>query len=303
MTKGKKNPVKNPNEPPAKRTNLELDPEALNDSMGEILEEIGEKETKTVDDLYRCLSTFIKLTMSKENERRELRLKVIELEEKTVNHDVALNSLTLATKNLDQILEATRTKTKSLEKSANLIDQKRVDNDVFVSLFAKKPRADVIAKNLVKIATLPENSIHEAYTIPINATPNANSTRNHSNESHAQKYAVIVSFKDIRDKKKLLSARRDMGPIKLAQLLPNAITDKNSTIKISNRLSAFNLKALKCLLKAKAQKRIHEFKLHNGLFKVWRTESEKWEYWHCDEQIDELTETPEQLSMDTTENN
>lgn len=258
-------------EPPCKRSNTELnmsdDYNIFNDSLQTLMSEIEAKDESKNCDITKLLLTFIKRDMAKGDDISQIRYKVRELEEKTIEHDVIMDEL----KNDTKLLKEQNYK---IERSININEQKRIDLDIFVSYFPFKPNAIEIAKKLATLAQLPPDVIEGAYTFPMTSINRniANSTRQ---SEPRPSYAVVVTFTSLTNKRNFLSVRSSLGPIKLSQLTNTTASD--STIKISNRLTPFNLEVARKLNQAKRDGIIAELRFRNGLFNYRINETDwKW---------------------------
>lgn len=272
--------------PPQKRPLLEIsDSEEfnqLNDSLIQMVTSLENKPKKSIEDVFNLLSIYIKRDMAKEERQKEITHKLIELEEKTIEHDVIIETV-------QSEITSIKTLTAKLETATNRNEQKKVDNDVFVSFFPKKPDAESTAKNLLSLMQIPTNTLLNAYSFQLRNTPNANSTPQSSQQS-SSKFALVLSFTDYNHKVKFLQNRKNLGPIKMSQLI-NSTQSANITIRATNRLSTFNLRAVKVLTQAKNDKIVADFKMANGLFKYQRKADERWWLLSCEDQIQALAKS------------
>jgi hypothetical protein len=265
--------------------NSSTDLEVLNKSMCTLLEEVSEKPENQDNDIVKLLTTFMKYSMAKEDEDKKKWKKVEELEEKSIEHDVVLECVQTE-------IKAVKGDMGDMQHSLNLLEQKRVDNDVFVSYFTSKPNADDVAKKILSISNTPENAIIDSYSFPITSrnTPTANSTQRQGTKT--SKFALIMSFRDYRSKRTFLSSRKNCGPLKQSQLFQSSAND--TTIRISNRLSAFNLRTLKGLHQAKDEKKIANFNMHNGLYRYQLEGNDQWHILSTDAQLESLLKPNEE---------
>ncbi len=276
--------------PPSKRHRDEDSRELneLNRSMGTLLCELKEKDDKSIDDIFSLLCSFMEYTIKKDQKDLIIDAKIEEIEEKVGFLDIKQENM--VTKQNDF-----QAQINTIEKSINMMDQKKIDNDVYISLFTTKPNVEKVVKEILKLSKSPENSLKDFYTIPIKQNHAANSTQLPSSSSIF--YGIVASFKNFNDKISFLKARRKLGPIKLNQLLSHLPREDDRSIKIQNRLSAFNLKALKTLNGLKNTKKISDFRMHNGLFKYQLTDDTRWQILSSNEQLNKMLESPNDMSI------
>lgn len=272
-------------EPPTKRSQLDLDNSddlnGLNDTLEIMLKEVESKKEASNMDIVSLLSTFIRRDIAKESRERELRNKVVEIEEKTLEHDVQIECV-------QNNFKSMQSKQMKLERANNIHDQKLIDNDIFVSFFPMKPNCDAVSKALISLAKIPLTALADSYCIPLKPQPNANST--HNATAPSVKYAMIITFTQFNFKRQFLTARKNLGPIKMTQLIENC-NQPNVTIKATNRLSSFNLRVLKGLSCSKSSGSISDFNFRNGLFRLKKASNSNWVQVATDDDLEDVTKS------------
>lgn len=275
---------KNVVQPPSKRKCVEImDSEEVNDlnnTLQSLMDDVTTKQEKSIEDVLSILCTFIKRDMAKEQKQKEITHKLVELEKKSLEQEVVIEMM-------QNEICSLKKKLHKFDSVQNRGEQKKIDNDVYISLFPSKPHADAVAKSLLTLTNLPENSLRDSFSFPLRITPTANSTQNQPSQA-SSKFALVMSFHDFKSKMNFLKARRELGPIKVAQLMSSA-PNPGLTIKTMNRLTAFNLKALKGLNQAKGDNKIIGFKMQNGLFRFQRSIGDLWNVVESEDQLEELS--------------
>lgn len=238
--------------------------------------ELKNKPKPTLKDIIDCLVGLIALQNPNTKRVDHVESKVAEIEEKQTAHDLEIETNKKAIKTMQSTLEFT-------EKSLHLMEQKKIDNDIFLSQFDSKPNVPEVTQKLMHIYKMPQEAVLDSYSIPL-GRPKANST---PQGTVTQKYAMIISFREYAAKRKFLEARKTLGPLKLAQIQSTLSNER--TIKSANRLSAFNMKTQRILSIAKTNKSIHNFHLHNGLFRFKMTEGSPWQIIRTERVLDKFT--------------
>ncbi len=274
--------------PPNKRGKLD-DSEIyeMNKSMGTLLNDLKGKTDKSIDDIFLLLSTFVEYSIKKEQKDLEMEAKIQEMEEKIGFIDMAHEEFNNKHKQLQSRID-------ELEKSLHTYDQKKIDNDVFVSLLPSKPDVTAITKKILSLTKFSENALQDSYFIPIKMSHNANSTPKSQKKATMVKYGIVMSFKNFRDKIKFLKNRREQGPLKLNNLINNAPSD--NSVRIVNRLTLFNLRVQTELNKLKSNQKIAALKLHNGLYRYQLPQDDNWYIVSSNDSLQRLTSATTDVS-------
>lgn len=245
------------------------------DPMISLLTKLRSKNERTIDDVFNCLAAFIESQIARDKRELETKKQLNDIEVKVSEHEVLLDAANEGMKNLGNQMDKMKSNVSANETILHRNEQKNIDNDIFLTAFPYKPIAEQVAKKLLTIAEIPHEALKNAYVIPMRSRPNANSTQT-NNAAPAGSYAVVISLYEKQQKMNFLSARRTLGPIKIAQLM-EVNSNPDITIKCSNRLTHFNLSALKELNTAKSNKFISDMQFHNGLFRVKFQANGHWE--------------------------
>lgn len=249
--------------------------EVAEDSMNEMISNVDnlcKKDKPNLKDVMCCIRNMM-MMMAKRDERvEELEKNLSDVQSKQVSQSLEISSNKEEITALSTKFDLLGKKTENHEMSLHIIEQKRIDNDVFISYFSKKPSASTVAQNLLKLAAIPLESLSDAYTIPLG--PKAKST---PQPNASQKYGVVVCLKDYSSKRKLIEARKKMGVLKWGQLEPQVQRQSfDSSIRFANRLSAFNTKVQRILINAKKLNEIADFRFQNGLFRCKFSSDGEW---------------------------
>lgn len=255
-----------------------LNSEMLDDSLTEItttVQELAAKEDPSIKDVMQCLLQMVLMMQKRHMREDEMYVKVREIDDKLMEHDLQIETQRREVEALKGSMDSVQRKLSSFERSMNLMTQKRIDNDIFISQFPSEPNAINVAQKLLTLSQIPTEEILSAHTIPLSQKSIGPSSTPSSTQPNKKSYAVILSLKSFEAKRKFLATRKTLGPIKLSQLSSIPI-NKDSTVKAANRYSAFNMRTQRVLNEAKDAKKIVAIRFRNGLFNYKRTEEAPW---------------------------
>lgn len=276
--------VKNP---PLKRHAAEMaNCNALNESITTMITNIRACEDPSIKDLVNLFTSFVEMQIEKENKEHITEERLSLVEEKCETQIKQIHELQEITFGMQISSNQTTTNVHECEASIHKLEQLKIENDLFITQIPIKPNAEEISKKILEMSNIPASALLNSYTFPMRTRHDANSTP-HDNKS--KNHAIVISFASHSDKVKFFAERKKLGPIKICQLLPNCTPkDANLPIRISNRLSTFNLKSLKALNAAKGAGLTQIFQLHNGLFRFKFTEEGQWNYISTDSDFTKL---------------
>lgn len=281
--------------------------EKMNDSLHSLISNFEAIPKKSVDDIGSFLCEYLKTTEGLRNSLYEINLRTVTLEDemKKLNGENKKNSDDIegtveSIEVLDREVkkhgeEISEMKPVILQSEAGLhkLEQFRVDNDVFISGFPVKPNVEQVTTALATLFEVSENMIDYKYAyefMPRKETAKKTSTPNQMKPKKVYHH-MVISFKERATKMKFLQEKKKKGPLKYEQLcsvdtLDNLTEEQRvTTIRCTNRLSKFNLRAQYELLKAKSEGKLHVFQLHNGIMRIKRTENSPWEIVDTDEAL------------------
>jgi hypothetical protein len=267
-------------EPNKKRQAREMyDHTALNVSLATSIKQVRDLENPSIKDLITFFTNYIETQLEKEkNERDELHVRLSDVEEKSEKHEKQITDLQDVTYSMQISSTQTNNTIEDCEFSLHKLEQKNIDNDVFISLIPFSPNAQEITEKLLSLCDVPLDSLKNSYSFAMRPVqkPAANSTAN-SQSSRAPKYAMVISFDTVSTKMRFLTNRSKNGPIKWSQVTTECPQDcLDISLKCMNRLSTFNLKVLRELNIAKGKGAITSFNMHNNLFRVKVKEKDPW---------------------------
>lgn len=270
--------------------------EKLNDSIQSIISEFKAEAAPSIGSLSAFLVNYLEkseelrhLTYDIHFRTLQVEQKVEVLEEKQTKTDEALTENAEAIELVERDIQSHRKEidhiaasTLANEASLHKLEQHKVDSDLFLSGFSSEPDVEKVTKKLLALHGLPEKCVAYKYAYQFTPTPSKPPISSTSTPEARKKvyHHMVVSFKDKEMKMKILAARRGNGPLKLEQLCDEPVQldkGKPKTIRCSNRLSKFNLRAQGKLFSAKQEGKIYAFQLHNGTFRVKKEEQSRWE--------------------------
>lgn len=263
----------------------------LNDSIQALISEFKSKKEMTTNDIGQFLVTFIEKSEEMRNVVYDTSFRTVVLEKKVNDlekmaaadrEDIEENSAAIKVVTRDSMengmkLDTIETNAIKNEALLHKLEQQNVDNDIFISGLPFKPDLEAISTAITAKFGIASDMIAHKYsyefTPPIKLTPQSSSATKKSYH-HA-----VISFKDKATKIKFMAAKKKNGPMKYEELSDDAMTQeqRTTTIRITNRLSKFNLKVQSMLYAAKDGGKISAFMLHNGLFRIKREEKSNWE--------------------------
>lgn len=288
--------VKNP---PLKRQAFEMaNSSALNESITTMITNIKSCEEPSIKDLVHLFTSYVELQLEKEKQGRENEERISQIEERNAIHVTQIHDLQEITYGMQIAATETTKSVLACEASIHKLEQLKIENDIFITHIPTKPKADEVSKKILELSNISSAALLKCYTFPMRSTPMANSTQVQQN-NQLPNHAIVISFASHSDKVKFFTERKKLGPIKISQLplkFPPEAAEKS--IRISNRLSTFNLRALKGLNAAKTAAIIHSFQMHNGLFRIKQTETANWSY--ISNNNDLLKLHPQDVNMNTS---
>lgn len=275
---------------PTKKRRNEIEME-LNDSISATIAEFRMISEPSNKDIVSFMATFMEKTQSFNEKLFELHDNVRCLEEKvSANQDEndskhkatfkAISDLktTLAEHSLE--IENLKVTSKMNEIKSNAADQARLDNDIYLAGFPEKPNASETAEILCNKFNISPELVDYSYQFSFEQQtkqPGTSSTPNSKVSAKKIYHNLVIAFKDKSSKIKFMSAKKLHGPLKYEMMTKTQVAAKdNITIRCTNRLSKFNLRAQQVLLKAKAEGKVSGFQLHNGFQRFKRTEEGPW---------------------------
>lgn len=253
---------------------------ALNESITTMITNIKASDDPSIKDLVNLFTSYIELQLEKERKDKETIERISHVEEKSVIHEKQIQDLQEITYGMQISSSEVNKNILTCEASIHKLEQMKIENDLFFSQIPFKPNVEEISKKILETTNISHSALLNCYTFPMRAVPAANSTQTKSQQQQKpQSHAIVITLNSHADKMKFFAERKKLGPIKITQLLQSTSSEiADKSIRYSNRLSTFNLKALKTLHAAKGAGLVHAFQLHNGLFRIKRSEKGKWSY-------------------------
>lgn len=260
--------------------------EKLDDSIETMISDLQANADPSNKDLANFFIDFIR----SQNEFRHLMLNISQ------RTDILEQRVETAEKRTDDVMgrveenvksieilhsnaEKVRTQVSEIEASTHKMEQFHVDNDIFLSGFPTKPDCEEVTKSLIALYDIPESQVNfkYQYEFEIKRKFTSSSTPNHVIDKKVIHH-VVIGFKDKFTKSKFMAAKKMKGPLTYEQLNPRERSDehKTATIKCTNRLSKFNLKVQRELMRAKMENKLHSFQLHYGWFRLKKEEQSQW---------------------------
>jgi hypothetical protein len=251
----------------------------LNISLATSIKQVRDLENPSIKDLITFFTNYVETQLEKENsERDELHVRLNNVEEKSEKHKKQITDLQDITNSMQISSTQTNNTIEDCEFSLHKLEQKNIDNDVFISLIPFSSNAQEIIEKLLSLCDIPLDSLKNSYSFakrPLQK-PTANNTA-HSQLSQAPKYAMVISFDTVNTKMRYLANRSKNGLIKWSQVPTECPQDcRDISLKCMNRLSTFNLKVLRELNIAKGKGTITSFNMHNNLFRAKVKEKDPW---------------------------
>jgi uncharacterized coiled-coil protein SlyX len=253
-----------------KRTKLEM--EEANKSLNSKISQYTSLENPTIKDLISMIAEDLKTHLS-------IQEKIIELEDDVTN--------------LETIVEKVKTKVESMtshceriEISTHKLEQKEIDNDVFLGGFTQQPNENAVIEHLSKIYKFDKNTIENKFSFKQKLNRKTTSTPNKSNRPEI--FNMVIKFKSLDDKVDFMKKKKEIGPLMMDQLGVPLIQQKSKAIRIVNRLTSFNLMAQRILNTAKMNNKWEAVKFHNGIFKVQEKKDSKWKIYGTMKSIEEI---------------
>jgi hypothetical protein len=259
----------NENNEKGKRQRIDDSVNELEDSLQSLISDyksINEPTNKDTGDLIcNFMSQFAKL-----------HLNIVELRE---TNERAINKLNSHDSRISAIEEENRAhkqqqttiidKHMILEKKINILEQSKIDKDIYVKGFTAKPNLPDISRKFEILLQLEEDCIADSYCFENKSHNRATSTPT------SKSYCVVLSTRTTKDKSNFFTKKKENGPILVSQLQDKC---KSATAKLSitNRLTKFNLKSSSIAWELKKVGIITEYSLRNGLIVYKMEKTGKW---------------------------
>lgn len=162
--------------------------------------------------------------------------------------------------------------TQENEASLHKLEQKQLDKHVFIAGLPVEPNEDEVLNSLAALYNISIESVDYKYSYKFRLKgPKASSTLSAPSQSKGKIiHQMVIVFKDQQMKTKFMQAKKENGPLLYEQITRTKLPTKEASavIRCVNRLSKFNLKVRRELLTSKNEKRIFNFQLHNGTFRL-----------------------------------
>lgn len=263
----------------------------LNDSIQALISEFKTKREMTTNDIGQFLVSFIEKSEEMRNLVYDTSFRTAVLEKKVNDlekmaaadrEDIEENSAAIKVVTHDSVkhnktLNMLETNTLRNEALLHKLEQQNVDNDIFISGLPFKPDLNAISTAIAAKFGIAPDMIAHKYSYEF--TPPSKPTSQSSSAAKKSYHHAVISFKDKTTKINFMAAKKKNGPVKYEELNDDAMTQeqRSTTIRITNRLSKFNLHVQSVLFAAKDGRKISSFMLHNGLFRIKRDENSNWE--------------------------
>lgn len=268
----------------------------LNDSIQTLVSEFRAKPDLSTNDIGQFMISYLEKTEEMRTALFESQFRINQLEnrvDKIEKSETAIIENSKAIEKLDEEVEKQGEQLNDLEEatlrneeSINKLDQAKIDNDVFISGFPMKPDLNKVTTALLNLYGISEDLVVDKYQYEFTArlkkqkhtsTPTALSSKVVTTSKVY--HHVVISLKDKATKIRFMAAKKSKGPVKYEQVCNEEMAPehKETTIRVSNRLSRFNLRVQGELLNSRSAGKIHKVQLHNCLFRIQRTENSKWE--------------------------
>ncbi len=191
------------------------------------------------------------------------KIKLEALDRKISTEIEALNKMM---KDLSGKFENLDTDNKKSMSTVNVLLQSKIDNDIIIRGFPRKPESELVCDNFIKYFNLDRSEVLSHYYFPYTSKFSGKTSHN-----------VIISFREKQTKMNILSRKKQLGPLLLNRLVPDQSSSTNiATVTYTNRLSKFNLHAIYHLNKAKNAGKVFSIRFHNLCFAVKETERCQW---------------------------
>lgn len=234
----------------------------LNDSLASAHSEFESIAAPTVKDLGNLIATMLKRSSHHSNVISEVAEEVTTLTRETIR----LGSEVSTMKMQDQ----------QQEREIHKLQQSNIDNDVFMAGFPTQPSENKLMHLLSTYGVQPDDIKH-SYTFQQRFTPRQATTSTPNTGARPKviiTYNVVLTFDKYNKKIEFMKKRAELGPLKFSRLHDFQLFDKNTikdpaddkTVKISNRLTKFNLDAQKKINKTKDVYSWDKISFRGGLF-------------------------------------
>jgi prefoldin subunit 5 len=268
-----------------KRTRYDM--EEANKSLNSKINQYTSLENPTIKDLMNMIAEDLKTHLT-------IQEKLMDLEDDVTKLETFVNKVNSKVDSMTSHCER-------IEISMHKLEQKEIDNDVFVGGFTQQPNENVVIENLTKIYKFDKNSIEKKFSFKQKLTRKTTSTPNKS--SHHEIFNMIIKFKSLDDKTNFLRKKKEMGPVMMEQLGISQMNQKSKAIRIVNRLTSFNLMAQRILNTAKLNNKWEAVKYHNGIFKVQERKDSKWKIFGTMKSLEEIIKNNKEFAAKEMETN
>lgn len=255
--------------------------EEMNDSIESIISEVKSKSDPTSKDLANLMIECL------------TRVQVTNTKIAGIGADIEL--LDNKIEKCDKKVKDIASKSAKNEERLNKLEQQQIDNDIIVGVFPVKPNAKKITEKLQELYGFQANEVVSSYSF-LRKLNNSTRVKATSTPSTSQKssespgYYVVISFRDYVKKQEVMSKKKgNQGPLIFEQLVDESIKPTaeqlKMEIKISNRLTFFNLYAQRILYTHKERHGWEKIQLHNGWFRTQKKGETVWKYFKTESEI------------------
>lgn len=273
-------------------------PGGVKESTNEIdklVEELENNENPSVKDLSTFIVNFFKNTNNLNSRVLTSEYKIAELEDRCDEQDARITTIEdrLAQIEGNQVTQKKETETKLgeiteaigkvYEKSITnhshtlVMQQTLMDREIILKGFPKKPDLEDVIQKFITKYEVDLSLIKEYYYVSYVKNPTTSTSSDRPKMDPSVLHFIVIAFKSKITKIRVFQKKKAAkGPLLLRDLVcETSITDK-TVIKISNKLSKFNLYVQRVLYKALTHKVVSEFRFHNCLFQTKLSASSNW---------------------------
>lgn len=260
-----------------RRTEMEKEEAALDDSLKEEVTHWKKIEDPSNKNVIDCVSTLVSKFLTRQEllstQMKEVHENVEVIRDEVVELDLKVDSLKIN----DQLRE----------REIHKLQQSNLDNDIIMLGFPNEPKPAAFKTLMVNYGVY-QTDIKHQYTFKQQFTvkPKQSNTSEKGAKPKNQVvtfYNVVITFDKYAKKTEFLKKRNSLGPLKYSTLANFDLYDKDKikeedddkTVKISNRMSKFNLDAQKMINKTKATHQWDSIKFHGGLFHLTKGNNRK----------------------------
>lgn len=266
--------------------------EELEDSMETLLSEYENKADLTPHDVFSFVGRYVakseefrRTVYDVQHQYNTLRERVEAIESNAKEDNKKQKEIG---DNMEVLETDMRQATQQNEASIHKIEQKQIDNHVFIAGFPIHPDENEVFESVLRLYEIPPEVVDYKYSYEF--TINRPSTSTPTMPRSKKIFQMVVAFKDQQSKINFMKKKKEKGPVKFEQLT-KARLNKNeaeTTIRIVNRLSKFNLQVQRDLMRLKNENKILKFQLHNGTFRVQEKENTAWKVIDTEEKLENI---------------